>query len=131
MNTSFVYLIRSSDSFVFYGKYSSKGSGVACFTRRWDAEMCINRLQSWKEKHDAYPPIDALRFISPKATSRNGDLQLVRADLDHTQQSLGAYGLSVLLFGDDGGYITTTYDVPLLMKREILEHQFYLSDFKI
>jgi hypothetical protein len=130
MDASSVYLIKLTGHLDFYGKNSKGGSGVACFTQRKAAEVCVSRIRTWKETHDEYPPIDGLKFIAPNVSSGVGkDLQIIRANLDFTKQTMGAHGLSVLLFDDDWGheYSTNTYDVPMLMKREILEHQFCLN----
>jgi len=130
MDTSSVYLIKLTGHLDFYGKNSRKGSGVACFTQRKAAEVCVSRIRTWKEKHSEYPPIDGLKFIAPKEPSGVGkDLQIIRANLDFTKQTMGARGLSVLLFDDEWGhdYVDTSYDVPMLMRRETLENQFLLN----
>lgn len=133
MDASPVYLIKLTGHLDFYGKNSRKGSGVACFTQRKAAEVCVSRIRTWKETHAEFPPIDGLKFIAPTASSCVGkDLQIIRANLDFTKQTMAARGLSVLLFEDEWGheYSTNTYDVPMLMRRETLEHQFCLDFIK-
>tara|TARA_Y100000389_G_scaffold201059_2_gene242876 strand:+ start:1946 stop:2356 length:411 start_codon:yes stop_codon:yes gene_type:complete len=131
MDSSSVFLVKFVGRLDFYGKHSSKGgSSVACFTHRKAAEVCVSRIRTWKKTHFVYPPIDGLKFIAPNAPSGIGDdLQIIRANLDFTEQTMGVYGLSVLLFEDEWGqdYSTITYDVPVFMKREKLEHQFCLD----
>lgn len=133
MDASPVYLIKLTGHLDFYGKNSRKGSSVACFTQRKAAEVCVSRIRTWKETHAEFPPIDGLKFIAPRASSCVGkDLQIIRANLDFTKQTMAARGLSVLLFEDEWGheYSTNTYDVPMLMRRETLEHQFCLEFIK-
>ena len=134
MDNSSVFLVKLTGRLDFYGKYSRKGnSGIACFTQRKAAEVCVSRIRTWKEKHSEIPPIDGLKFIAPNAPSGVGkDLQIIRANLEFTKQTMGEYGLSVLLFEDEWGhdYSTSTYEVPVFMKREKLEHQFCLDFIK-
>lgn len=105
MDASSVYLIKLTGRLDFYGKNSRKGSGVACFTQRKAAEVCVSRIRTWKDMHDEYPPIDGLKFIAPNASPSVGkDLQIIRANLDFTKQTMGSHGLSVLLFNDEWGH---------------------------